>query len=115
MTRTLIASLAGALALAGLALAACGSGAVAPPKLSNAAICQRYNDETDYLIFMDGSPSEQQIRGLDSQVAQDAAQARPALASALRKIHDPGEAIAGGSGADIPGDGAVTTICSKYP
>ena len=100
---------------AGLAVAACSSGTPAPAKLHDAAICQRYDNETSYLIFMNGTPSEQQIQTLDSQVRQDAAQAHPALAAALRKIHDPGEAIANGSGAAIPGDGAVTAICSNYP
>lgn len=105
-------------ALAALALAGCGGGPEkpAPPKLSDATICQRYTQETEFLIFMNGQPSEQQIQTLDAQVAQLAAQARdPALARALRAVHDPGEAIAAGSGVNIPGDGAVTAICDNYP
>jgi hypothetical protein len=105
--------------LAALALVTgCGGGGAprqaAPAKLPPAAICQRYQEQVDWLTYM-SDPSPADIATLDRDVASDASvSADASLTAALRSEPRLGEVIA--SGADpVDYERPVSDICSNYP
>lgn len=113
-TRMRTALAAGLLGVAALLAAGCASSPPPPPKLSAAVICQRWEQQTQYLSFLP-NPSPSQAAQLDAEVAADAREsADPALAAALRAKHGIGETIA--AGADpVDAERGVSSICANYP
>ena len=100
---------------AGVVLAGCGSSAPAQPKLSAKVVCQRYDQQVQWMTFLQ-NPSPTDIAKMDGYISSDASRsASPALTAALRAMHGRlGEVIA--TGADpVDFEARVSRICSAYP